>query len=219
MPVGMLMAEIGSEVLGTLPLHVGGEVALLRRLREAQSDVTEALRHFTEAKRQRSEMWEADEAYEDIQQRRLGFHDVPGHDALQLVWPHNMNLGRDVDGDVVRYERLGCVDVAALLRDFPLESGTAGPRSRGMEASDEEWRSALEYVVALPANGGEVVAPSVEVWLAQRRSEQTLRIADCTGSAAAHDVSLPHLMASRGEMLPESEAWTALPSPVEDLHV
>ena len=82
----------------------------------------------------------------------MSFSDVPGNAALQRVWPHNMNLGLDCEGDVVRYERLGSIDVEGLLKQFPLvtssdeDSTLVSEGSKGPSVS--EWRAALERDIA-----------------------------------------------------------------------
>ena len=71
----------------------------------------------------------------------MGFSEVPGHAALQRVWPHNWDLGRTEEGDVVRYERLGAADVDGLLREFPLEDASVGDAA---EVGVGDWVEALE---------------------------------------------------------------------------
>jgi hypothetical protein len=83
-----------------------------------------------------AEEWGADEAYEDILQHRLGFHDVPCHDALQRVWPHNMNLGRDADGDVI-----GAIGVSGASADEDEHCAIVGAQSVGLVS--EPAKSAL----------------------------------------------------------------------------
>ena len=43
---------------------------------------------------------------------------MPGAAQLQDIWPHNMHLGRAKNGDVVRLEAWGAVDVAQLQSDW-----------------------------------------------------------------------------------------------------
>ena len=57
---------------------------------------------LVECLRLRKEVWNADAALAKIIEHRISFSDV--HDYPK-VWPHNMNLGHDGNGDVVRYER------------------------------------------------------------------------------------------------------------------
>ena len=43
-----------------------------------------------------------------------GHSTVPGVAQLQAVWPHNMDLGRAKNGDVIRFEAWGAVSVVEL---------------------------------------------------------------------------------------------------------
>ena len=45
---------------------------------------------------------------------------MPGASLLQDIWPHNMHLGRAKNGDVIRLEAWGAVDIAQLQSNWEM---------------------------------------------------------------------------------------------------
>ena len=66
------------------------------------------------------------------------FDTVPHAEELQLVWPHNMNVGRARDGSVVRFEAWGEVDMIELDRNW---SGRAGHSDGSSDSSSNGMHS------------------------------------------------------------------------------
>ena len=62
--------------------------------------------------------------------RPQAFDTVPHAEELQLVWPHNMNVGRARDGSVVRFEAWGGIDMQELGRNW----SSNGTHSRAQTA-------------------------------------------------------------------------------------
>ena len=144
--ISALRTEHEIEVSTLLP-HVGGEVVLLQWLRDQNGDVGAAVTKVLESLRLRSDKYNADEIHAEIVDAAMSFSEVPGNTKLQRVWPHNMNLGRARSGDVVRYERWGSIDIAGVLRDFPLLKEKAESDGGGEQLSKigaDAWAQALE---------------------------------------------------------------------------
>ena len=62
-----------------------------------------------------------------------------------------MNLGRDRDGHVVRYERLGDIDVSRLLREYPLGEEQSNDAALLDNVPREAWLDALQRLVGYGA--------------------------------------------------------------------
>ena len=60
-----------------------------------------------------------DEIRRRILSRDMTFSDAPDFTLWQKIWPHNLFLGRDLEGDLLRFERWGSIDVTQLLGFSP----------------------------------------------------------------------------------------------------
>ena len=57
--------------------------------------------------------------------RVQAYHTVPDAAELQKPWPHNMNLGRARNEDIIRFEAWGSVDVAEIEHSWVGADGEA----------------------------------------------------------------------------------------------
>ena len=117
------------------------------------------------------------------------FDTVPHAKELQLVWPHNMNVGRARDGSVVRFEAWGEVDMIELDRNW---SGRVGQHSDG--SSDSSSNSM--HSRAQTAWGYQEELQNVAVVALSHREQRVVHVTllvDASGLTTRHAKLLGHL--------------------------
>ena len=97
--------------------------------------------------------------------RAQSYDTVPDAAALQLVWPHNVALGRAVDGNVIRLEAWGAVDLAEI---------------RSSWATNDRLKTVLLYMDEMQN------LVLVELSYRECKVRQVVQLVDATGMSTAH---------------------------------